>query len=256
MPGSPGGQGGPGGYSGGGFSRGGDRERGDMFKGLPEEDRQRVRDAFEKAWSDPEVIAARERLAKANEEMRTSLHNALKNADPEVVKILEKVRPPGGGGGPGFARMPSPDDPNFAREAVARLGGELQWWARMERREGPTGPMHEKILQAPNVRAAIERAQSAGAEQRGDAWKQLREAYLGAAKAEFTAAWGKSPWDPGREREREREKERGPGPPPSANFGSGGDRVQGPQQPPPPSRPDGEVPRPLEGESKPKPPGE
>ncbi|MEZ0275813.1 MAG: hypothetical protein ACAH88_12980, partial [Roseimicrobium sp.] len=203
---SPGGQGGPGGS--GGYSRG-DRDRGDMFKGLPEEERQRVREAFEKAWQDPEVIAARDRMSKASEEMRTALHEALKKADPEVVKILEKVRPPGGF--PGMARMPDPADPEFASQGILRLGVELQAWARFERREADTKPMHERIVQAPAVKEAIQRAKDVPVEQRPEAWRRLREAYLGAAKAEFTQAWGKSPWD--RDRERERDRERGAGGP-------------------------------------------
>ncbi|QIF03980.1 hypothetical protein [Roseimicrobium sp. ORNL1] len=230
------GPGGPGGSGyGGGYSRG-DRERGggDMFKGLPEEERQRVREAFEKAWQDPEVIAARDRMSKANEEMRTALHEALKKADPEVVKILEKVRPPGGF--PGMARMPDPADPEFAPQAIQRLGGELQVWAKMDRRETDTKPMHDRIAQVPAVKEALQRAQEASPELRPEAWRKLREAYFGAAKAEFVQAWGKSPWDRDRDWGRDREQ-RGPGGPGGPGFG--GDRDRG-ERPLPPPRPEGE----------------
>jgi hypothetical protein len=228
----PGGSGGSGGFGGGGFSRG-DRDRGDMFKGLPEEERQRVREAFEKAWQDPEVIAARDRMSKANEDMRNALHEALKKADPEVVKILEKVRPPGGF--PGMARMPDPADPEFAPQAIQRLGGELQVWARFDRREVDTKPMHERITQVPAVKEALQRAQEASPELRPEAWKKLREAYFGAAKAEFVKAWGKSPWD--------RDRDRGPGgfgPGPGSAFGGDVRERERSDRPPPPPRPEGE----------------
>jgi hypothetical protein len=230
-PGGPGGPGGGSGYS-GGYSRG-DRERGDMFKGLPEEERQRVREAFEKAWQDPEVIAARDRMSKANEDMRNALHNALKKADPEVVKILEKVRPPGGF--PGMSRMPDATDPEFIPQVIQRLGVELQAWARFDRRETDTKPMHERIVQMPAVKEAIQRAQDATVEQRPEAWRRLREAYFGAAKTEFVQAWGKSPWD--KDRDGGRDRERGPGGPGGPGFG--GDRERG-ERPLPPPRPEGE----------------
>ncbi|WP_147263503.1 hypothetical protein [Roseimicrobium gellanilyticum] len=223
----PGGPGGGSGYS-GGYSRGGDRDRGDMFKGLPEEERQRVREAFEKAWQDPEVIAARDRMSKANEDMRNAIHEALKKADPEVVKILEKVRPPGGF--PWMARMPDPADPEFGAQAIHRLGGELQVGARIDRRETDTKPIHERITQVPSVKEAIQRAQEAPPEQRPEAWRRLREAYIGAAKAEFIQAWGKSPWD--KDRDWGRDRERGPGGPGGPGFG-GDNRERGDRPPPP-----------------------
>jgi hypothetical protein len=220
-----------------------------MFKGLPEEERQRVREAFEKAWQDPEVIAARDRMSKANEEMRTALHEALKKADPEVVKILEKVRPPGGF--PGMARMPDPADPEFGPQAMQRLGGELQVWAKMDRRETDTKPMHERIIQMPAVKEALQRAQEATPEQRPEAWRRLREAYFGAAKTEFVQAWGKSPWD----RDRDRDRERGPGGPggfgPGPGFG--GDNRERGDRPPLPPRPEGDT-APPKAPEPPKPP--
>lgn len=237
-PGSPGGPGGSGGYGGGGFSRS-DRDRGDMFKGLPEGERQKVREAFEKAWQDPEVIAARDRMSKANEDMRNALHEALKKADPEVVKILEKVRPPGGY--PGMARMPDPADPEFVPQGIQRLGGEIQTLARFSRPDADTKPMHDRIVQAPAVKEAIQRAQEATAEQRPEAWRRLRDAYMGAARTEFMQAWGKSPWDRDRERDRERGPSGfGPGPGPGPGPGFGGDNRERGERPPPPPRPEGE----------------
>jgi hypothetical protein len=156
-----------------------------------------------------------------------------------VVKILEKVRPPGGF--PGMARMPDAADPEFVPQVIQRLGVELQAWARFGGREADTKPMHERILQVPAVKEAIQRAQDATPEQRPEAWRRLREAYFGAAKTEFVQAWGKSPWD----RDRDRDRERGPGgfgPGPGSGPGFGGDnRERGERPPPPPQpRPEGE----------------
>ncbi len=196
-----------------------------MFKGLPEAERQRVRQAFEKAWQDPEVNAARDRLSKANEDFRLALHNALKKTDPEAAKILERVRPPGGF--PGGPRMPDVNDPAFAENSVARLGGDLQMWHRMDRREEDSRPMHERVMGATPVREALERLKSAPAEQRPEAWKQLREAYLSEAKSEFSKAFGRLPWERNRDRDGRRPPG-GPGPGP----GERGDR---PPPPPPPA---------------------
>ena len=79
---------------GGGFFPRGDRERMDAFKDLSEADREKVRVAFEKAWKNSLVTEARDRLTKANDDYRQALHHALEEADPEVVKILEKAKPP------------------------------------------------------------------------------------------------------------------------------------------------------------------
>lgn len=209
-----------------------------MFKALPEEERQKVRVAFEKAWQDPEVIAARDRMFKANEEMRNALHNALKKADPDVVKILEKIKPPGGF--PGMARMPDPGDPEFAPQAVLRLAGELQAAARLDRREVDTRPMHERIILAPAVKEAIQRVKDAPVEQRPEAWRRLQDAYRGAARAEFVQVWGKSPWDRDRDRERGPGGPSGDGPGPGPGPGFGGDHRERGERPPPPPRPEGE----------------
>lgn len=212
----------PGSSMSGGYERG-DRERWDMFKGLPEEERQKVRAAFEKAWSDPDVMAARERLGKANDEYRSAMHTALQQADPEVVKILEKARPPMPPGGfPMMAKMPELSEPDFPHKAVMRLGMELQMWARSEHHDFPTVRMHERIIQVPAVRDAIKRMEEVPVEQRGDAWKQVRDAYQAAARMEFARA---------RDGFR-KDGDHGPqnvGPPPSREGG------------PRPARPEGEV---------------
>src|SRR5690606_1309913 len=73
---------------------GGKPPRYDGFEKLSNEDKAKVRAAFEKAWQRPEVIEARDKAMRANEEMRNTLHSALKDIDPQVVGILEKAKPP------------------------------------------------------------------------------------------------------------------------------------------------------------------
>ncbi|MFZ4766245.1 MAG: hypothetical protein ACOYMN_14945 [Roseimicrobium sp.] len=159
----------------------------ELFKDLPEDERQKVRAAFDKAWSQPEVVAARERLGKANEEFRQAMQKAMKQADPEVAKILEKARPPmPPGGGPMISRMPDMSDPDFARKAVMRLAMELQLWARAERRDIPTFRVHERIVQTPAVQEAINRLTQAPTEQREEAWRALRDAYHATLQQELS----------------------------------------------------------------------
>ncbi len=161
----------------------GDRERFDMFKDMPEDQKQKVRAAFEKAWKKPEVTEARERLMKANEEYRKVLHDALGEADPEVVKILENRKSPMGPGGPGMpGRMPDPSDPEFASKVLQRLKMEAQ---SGDNRETPISRMHEKVMQVPAVADAVKNLQQAEPGKRMEAWGKLREVYQATIKTEF-----------------------------------------------------------------------
>ncbi len=156
----------------------GDRERFDMFKDMPEEQKQKVRAAFEKAWKKPEVTEARERLMKANEEYRKILHKALAEADPEVAKILENTKPPMGQGGAG---MPDINDTEFASKALQRL----QPPKLANGRESPMSRMHDKVMRMPAVAEAIKKLQQAEPAQRMEAWARLREVYQATTKSEF-----------------------------------------------------------------------
>lgn len=108
------------------FSREGDH--GDSFRHLSEEDRQKVRNAFEKAWKNPAVIQARNDLMKANDQYRQALQQAIREADPEVSKILERAKPEGPQGGHrlGLGPMPDSADPEYVHKALQRLPFELQ----------------------------------------------------------------------------------------------------------------------------------
>jgi len=212
----------------------GDRDRGDMFKELSEPDRKRVREAFAKVWNAPEVAEARERLMKANEEYREALHAAMKTADPEVVSLLDKIkRSPmmsmGGGHSRGPRGLPDTSDPDFPRKAAERLGMDLQPAGRPEPREFPRQTIHERLLAVPAVKEAVKRLQEATPEQRMAFWKELRDAYSTAAKAEnMELSKGRDDGPP---------REGGPrhdGPPPRPEGGPPGAGGEGPRGPRPP----------------------
>jgi hypothetical protein len=161
------------------------RPRGfDGFEKLSEVEKQKVRAAFEKAWQRPEVIESRDRALRANEEMRNTLHNALKEIDPEVVGILEKIKPQFPMDQRGLPEMPKPDSPNFAHMAAIRLGAELQSIARPERRD-ETRRFHERLLQLPRVKEALAKMDVLPPEERMEAFKRFREIYREAAGQEF-----------------------------------------------------------------------
>jgi hypothetical protein len=59
---------------------------------LSEDERTRLRAAYQKAAQDPAVQAAREKLKQARREFREVMRPALLKADPSVQPILEKLR--------------------------------------------------------------------------------------------------------------------------------------------------------------------
>lgn len=164
---------------------GGKPSRGfDGFEKLSEAERGKVRAAFEKAWQRPEVIASRDEAMKANEEMRNTLHKALKEIDPEVVGILEKIKPPFPMDQRGLPEMPKPDSPEFGRMAAIRLGAEMMSVSKPERRE-ETRRFHDRILQLPRVKEALDKLEQLPPDQRMAAFQRLRDVYREAAGEEF-----------------------------------------------------------------------
>jgi hypothetical protein len=189
----------------GGMPHSGWHERGDYFKQLSDAERERVREAFDKVWNRPEVAAAREQLNKANDEYRKTMQRALKEVDPEVVKILDRVKP-----FPSFAnvRMPDPNDSEFASKAVGRLAEELQGSAHPgpDHHEGMSMQVHQRIVQTPAVKEAITLAQQAHTPgERVEAWRRLRDAYVTTARQII-----------GANRDRENKEPRAPRPPDAA----------------------------------------
>ncbi|MCB1279433.1 hypothetical protein [Prosthecobacter sp.] len=156
----------------------------DGFEKLSEAEKQKVRAAFEKAWQRPEVIESRDKAMKANEDMRNVLHAALKEIDPEVVSILEKIKPPFPVDQRGLPEMPKPDSPDFARMAAIRLGAEMLSVSKPERRE-ETRRFHERIMQMPRVKEEMEKLAQLPPEERMAAFGHLREVYREVAGDEF-----------------------------------------------------------------------
>jgi hypothetical protein len=164
---------------------GGKPSRGfDGFEKLSEAERGKVRAAFEKAWQRPEVIASRDEAMKANEELRNTLHKALKEIDPEVVGILEKIKPPFPMDQRGLPEMPKPDSPEFGRMAAIRLGAEMMSVSKPERRE-ETRRFHDRIMQFPRLKEALEKLEQMPPDQRMAAFQRLRDVYREVAGEEF-----------------------------------------------------------------------
>lgn len=156
----------------------------DGFEKLSDDEKKKVRAAFEKAWQRSEVMDSRDKAMKANEDLRTTLHKALKEIDPEVVGILEKIKPPFQMDQRGLPEMPKPDSPEFGRMAAIRLGAEMMSIAKPERRD-ETRSFHERILQLPRVKEALSKLDQLPTEQRIEAFRKLRETYREVAGQEF-----------------------------------------------------------------------
>jgi len=154
------------------------------FEKLSEEERTKVRAAFEKAWQRPEVIESRDKAMRANEEMRERLRKAVQEIDPEVAKILEKVKPPFPMDQKGLPEMPKPDSPEFARMAGVRLGAEMMAMSRPERRD-ETRRFHDRILQMPRVKEALAKLEQMPPAERLEGFRRLREVYREITGEEF-----------------------------------------------------------------------
>jgi hypothetical protein len=146
------------------------------FEKLSEEERKRVRDAMDQAWQKPEMQAAKEKFMKASEEFRAALRVTLQGIDPEVVKLVEKVKPAVPWemrSGPPALR---PEDPEFAKQAVARLGFELAAFGGPEKRDAMRR-LHEHLVELPVVKEIILKLQAAPVGQRMEIFRALRETY-------------------------------------------------------------------------------
>lgn len=196
----------------------GDREHMDAsLRQLTEDERQRLRTAFEKAWTKPEVIQARDRLMQVTEEYRVALHQALEEADSGVLKILEKTRVPTSGGFP-FAGL-DPKDADLLKKVLDRLRDDLRNRLPPDKRE-TLGRVHERVMNAPAVQDLVKQLEAAGDPgRRRELMGRLWDAFQGAARAEV------GPREPWMRRE---------GPPPG-----GPDRKDRPPGSGPPDRKDG-----------------
>lgn len=100
--------------------------------------------------------------------------------------------------------MPDPNDPEFSKKAVNRLGMEFQALARMENRKFPNKEIVEKVMSDPAVKAAIQHLEAAEPPGRMEAWRKLVIAFQEVARKEMPVQEGG--WRPG---------------PPGPRFGDG-----------------------------------
>ena len=180
--------------------------RNDGFDKLPEFEKKRVREALDKVWSRPEVLEARDRAMKANEDFRDAVRAALKAIDPEAVAIMDRVRPPDHFDPRQLPKLPPPESDDFPRIALERMGLELQAYARPERRE-ELKRVHERILALPRLKEAISQVQSAQGEARIAAIQTLRDIYRDEVGKEFQAARERrNATDKARDKDKERDQ--------------------------------------------------
>lgn len=197
--------------------------RHDAFDKLPEGDKKRVREALDKVWSRPEVIAAKDKAIRANEEMRDTVREALTKIDPEAAAILARIEPKDHFDPRDLPRLPATDSSDFPKVMVRRMGMELQSFSRPERRD-ETRKLHERVMAFPQVQEALTQLEGSTGEARVQATQKLREVYREAVFKEFQAA---------RERRagegaKDSRKEPAPTPPPSPDAKQG----PGPEQAP------------------------
>lgn len=171
----------------GGFSGIGRPPRHDGFDKLPEAERRKVREALDRVWNRPEVIAARDEAMRANDAMRRVIREALQKTDPEAAAILARLEPREGFDPSKLPPLPPPEAREFPEAVVARMASELQAFSRPERRE-ETRLMHERVMAQPALREAFERLKAREGEARIEALHGLRKAYREAIGAEFQAA--------------------------------------------------------------------
>lgn len=171
----------------GGFGGFGRPPRHEGFDKLPEEERQKVRDALDHVWNRPEVIAARDEAMRANDTMRRVIREALEKTDPEAAAILARLEPREGFDPSKLPPLPPPEAAEFPAAVVARMASEMQAFSRPERRE-ETRQIHERVMAQPALREAFEQLKARSGEARIEALHALRKAYREAVGKEFQAA--------------------------------------------------------------------
>jgi hypothetical protein len=162
-------------------------KRNDGFDKLPEEDKKRVREALDKVWGRPEVIQAKDKAMRANEEMRDTVRESLKKIDPEAATILERMEPKDHFDPRQLPKLPPADSAEFPEVLVRRLGMELISFSRPDRRE-ETRKLHERVMTLPSVKAAVAEVENSQGESRSQAAQKLRNIYREEVAKEFQAA--------------------------------------------------------------------
>ncbi|MCB1092361.1 MAG: hypothetical protein KDL87_12570 [Verrucomicrobiae bacterium] len=140
----------------------------DPFANLAPEQRDRLREAIRRAWSDPALIQARDEVKAATDAYQRALQAALIRTDPEIAGLIEEFRKssqsdargylspgfpggrgPGGGGngggreGRGFEGFLVMENPSFLRD----LDDEKKQIYR---------EAHRKAMETPAVKERLE----------------------------------------------------------------------------------------------------
>lgn len=158
--------------------------RSEEYEKLPEEDRKCVREALDRVWWRPEVMAAREKTMKAHAELRESIRRELEKTDPRAAAILARVEPPMPMGEPGGPPLPPFDSEEYPREMLSRFGREMMAFAKPERQEDARR-FHERIITQPPLQEALAAARAAHGEERIQAIQRMRALYRETAMKEF-----------------------------------------------------------------------
>ncbi len=146
------------------------------FDKLSEEERLLLREAFSKAWTSPDVAAARDDALKATERSRRVLHEVMRKSDPKVAAILDKMKPPYPVDERGLPELPPPDSPDFAKIATERLGAEMMSVARPGRHD-ETRRLHERVMQLPSMKESFVAMEKASPPERIESLRKIRELY-------------------------------------------------------------------------------
>ena len=146
------------------------------FDKLTEDERRQLREAFSKAWSSPEVAAARDEALKANENARRVLHDVMKKSDPKIAAILDKIKPPYPVDDRGFPQLPPPDSPDFAKVATERMRAEMMSVAKPGKHED-SRRLHDRIMTLAPMKDAVTALDKATPQERIESFRRIRELY-------------------------------------------------------------------------------
>lgn len=73
------------------FHKGPERDE-DPFRNLSSEQREQLREAVRRAWSDPAVIEARDKLKSAAEAYQDALNSSIKRSSPQLSDAIDSLR--------------------------------------------------------------------------------------------------------------------------------------------------------------------
>ncbi len=89
-----------------------EHERNAAWESLSPEQREKLREALRKVWTDPAVINAREEIKHASDAYQEAIRSAVEKADPSMAGVLAKLQGAGGMGSGGGMGMPGgPGEP-------------------------------------------------------------------------------------------------------------------------------------------------